>query len=153
MVKGIALALSVMCLYLAGLPAKAGQLNANCGWNCAWAPPSVSEQSYSNSQALLDFQLRNGILNPGVSTSSTYNGTVNQTYTGPNSSSGSSVMNIDNLNSTTTTTTATGGSKVNVTTSTGQTANGSTQSGAATSNSATIGKGVFDANNTISTGN
>ena len=153
MVKGIALAVGMVCLYIAGFPAMAGQLNANCGWNCAWAPPSASDQSYSNSQALLDFQLRNGILNPGVSTSSIYNGTVNQTYTGPNSSSGSSVMNIDNLNSTTTNTTALGGSKVNVTTSTTQKADGSTQSGAATANSATIGKGVFDANNTISTGN
>jgi hypothetical protein len=137
------------------LPAKAAQLNANCSWGCAWAPSSASDQALLNNQALLDLQLRNGILNPGgVSESITnYNGTVNQTYTGPSSSSGANVTNIDNLNSTNVTATASGGSNVGVNTSTTQKANGSTQSGAATSNAATIGNGVFDAANTISTGN
>jgi hypothetical protein len=125
--------------------------NAHQAWSGVYTNPSAGDQALRNNQALLDFQLRNGIINPGAS--NVYNGTVNQTYTGPNSSSGSNVMNIDNLNSTTTNTTALGGSKVNVTTSTSQKADGSTQSGAATSNSATIGKGVFDANNNITTGN
>ena len=134
------------------VPALAGQLNANCSWNCSWAPSSTYEHTLQNNQALLDLQVRNGILNPGASNQNTYNGTVNQLYTGPNSNSGSSVMNIDNLNSTTVTTTASGNSKVIVNTKTSQKADGSTQSGAATSNAATIGQGVFDANNNINTG-
>lgn len=150
MLKTLAL-VSIALMCLTGLPAKAGQLNANCVWGCAYAPPSASDQALAGNQALIDLQLRNGILNPGAS--NVYNGTVNQTYTGPSSSSGSSVMNIDNLNSTTTNTTAAKGSTVNVNTSTSQKADGSTQTGAATSNAATLGHGVFNAGNTIATGN
>lgn len=147
--------LALMALVWAGLPAEAGQLSANCSWNCSWAPSSAAEQSYANNQALLDLQLRNGIFNPGGVNNSTtnYNGTVNQTYTGPNSHSGSSVTNIDNLNATNVTATASGNSSVGVNTTTTQRANNSQQSGAATSNAATIGNGTFDAANTIVTGN
>ena len=149
-------ALVALSLLLGLLPAQAGQLNANAAWNSAYAPSNPSDQALYNYQALLDLQLRNGILNPnGVNNSTTnYNGSVSQTYTGPNSSSGSNVMNIDNLNSTIVTTNASGGSKVGVNTTTSQKANNSQQSGSATSNAATQGSGgIFDAANTIATGN
>jgi hypothetical protein len=146
--------LAVLAGLFCGLISPAGAQsrgNANCNWNCAYAPPSVGEQNLLFGQALIEYQLQQGILNPGGSsvTTNTYNGTVNQSYWGPSSSSGSSVTNINNLNSTSVSTNANGGSQVSVNTTTSQQANGNAQNGSSSSTAKTSNSGVYNAADTI----
>lgn len=110
--------------------------NPSCAWGCKYTGSSSDEQYLRDVEALTDLGIRRGPTgnasgaNAGTSN---YYGTVNNTYTGPHSNSGSNVLNIQNMNETTTT--ATGGSTV--TTTTTQTATGGVQSGAASANAAT----------------
>ncbi|HEV8666243.1 MAG TPA: hypothetical protein VN665_00130 [Candidatus Paceibacterota bacterium] len=144
-------AVPLLCLFALST-AQAGQVSANTAWNSVWAPSTPNDLSLINNQALLEWQLRNGITNPGGSNLTNYNGTINQTYTGPVSNSGSSVTNVGNLSTTSVVTNANGGSNVTVGTSASQQANGAAQSGAANSKS-TTGNAVYDASNTITSSN
>lgn len=131
-----------LALTLLGAPAYAEPRNPSCTWGCSYQNSSATDRYIHNTEALTDLGLRRrgaGLDNGSGSnagTTNNFNGTVNNTYTGPMSSSGSSVVNIQNANDTRTDITATGGSTVDAKTTTGQTAIGGTQSGAANANAA-----------------
>lgn len=136
--------LAGLCLVFMVASAQAGdQPNISRAWASPWAPSSQSDVTLRSLQAWQDYSLRH---NPGSnagggSVTNNYLGTVNNTYTGPNSSTGSTVTNVQNLSEVNTT--ASGGSVV--TTGVGQTATGGTQSGAANANAATMGNnGTFN---------
>jgi hypothetical protein len=113
--------------------------NPGCTWGCSYTGSSQDELYLRGSQALTEYSLRHGGNAGGQNGgSSNYYGTVNNTYTGPNSSSGANVLNVQNMNDTTTNAT-----NSVVTTTTGQSAVGGTQTGAASSNSSTAGRSSY----------
>jgi hypothetical protein len=110
--------------------------NVSNAWGGVYKNRSVEEGYLLGNQALIEWQLRRGG-NAGGGGGSThiYNGPVTNNCNSC-SSSGSTVMNVHNLNEVHTDITATGGSTVVVDTKTTQDAKGA-QSGAANANAAT----------------
>jgi hypothetical protein len=128
---------AALSLPLMGQASAQSRGNPGCTWGCSYTGSSQDELYLRGS--LTEYSLRHGG-NAGGSNggSSNYYGTVNNTYTGPNSSSGANVLNVQNMNDTATT-----AINSTVTTTTGQSAVGGTQTGAASSNASTAGRSSY----------